>query len=44
MQIMSERNLNPQTTQVKIGADDGQGILKICAQLLDSSNNIEVSR
>ena len=31
---MRDRDVDPQNIQVKIGADDGQGLLKICAQLL----------
>ena len=32
--VMLERNLDPKTTDIKIGADDGQGLFKLNVQLL----------
>ena len=33
---MMERNLDPEKTDIKIGADDGQGVFKLNVQLLSS--------
>ena len=32
--VMLERNLDPENTDIKIGADDGQGLFKLNVQLL----------
>ena len=34
--VMMERNLDPEKTDIKIGADDGQGVFKLNVQLLSS--------
>ena len=39
--IMMERNLDPEDTVVKIGADDGQKIFKLNVQLLKRSQDVE---
>ena len=38
--MLSERVVDPSGVKVKIGADDGQGIQMICAQLLSSEEVI----
>ena len=32
--VIHDRNMDPQNTDIKIGADDGQNIFKICLQVL----------
>ena len=43
--VMHDRNMNPENTLIKIGADDGQGLFKLNVQLMskdDKSENRDV--
>ena len=39
--VMMERNMDPEKTDIKIGADDGQGVFKLNVQLLSSERESE---
>lgn len=39
--VMMHRNIFPEDTFIKVGADDGQGIFKICVQLLSKEPKSE---
>ena len=41
--VMLERNLDPENTDIKIGADDGQGLFKLNVQLLSRGGEGEDS-
>ena len=41
--VMLERNMDPENTDIKIGADDGQGMFKLNVQLLTSDRESENS-
>ena len=36
--VIHDHHMDPSNTEIKIGADDGQGIFKICVQILSKEN------
>ena len=36
--VIHDRHMDPSNVEIKIGADDGQGIFKICVQILSKEN------
>ena len=39
--VMLERNMDPEKTNIKIGADDGQGLFKLNVQLLSQESEAD---